>query len=97
MKQIYLLFALIPYQTQEADRIIIGTVTDVKLSYDCTIVTIEVDEWLQNPLPAEAITVRTEGGTNVWVEDEASFTANETVLPMLEDVKVSENRFKVLW
>jgi len=87
----------IPYQVQEADRIIIGTVTDVKLSYDHTIVTIEVDEWLQNPLPAKTITIRTERGKNVWVEDEASFTANETVLLMLEDVKVSENRFKVLW
>ena len=86
----------IPYQVQEADRIIIGTVTDVKLWYDHTIVTIEVDEWLQNPLPAKTITIRTEGGKYVWVEDEASFTANETVLLMLEDVKVSKNRFKVL-
>jgi len=87
----------IPYQVQEADRIIIGIVTDVKLSYNHTIVTIAVDEWLQNPLPAKTITIRTEGGKNVWVEDEAFFTANETVLLMLEDVKISENRFKVLW
>jgi len=87
----------IPYQVQEADRIIIGTVSDVKLSYDHTIVTIEIDEWLQNPLPAKTITIRTEGGKNVWVEDEASFTVNETVLLMLEDVKISKNKFKVLW
>ena len=87
----------IPYQVQEADLIIIGIVTDVKLSYDHTIVTIVVDEWLQNPMPAKTITIRTEGGKNVWVEDEASFTANETVLLMLEDVKISENRSKVLW
>jgi len=79
-----------------ADRIAIGTVTDIQPFHDHTIVTIEVDEWLDSPLPAKAITVRTEGGTNVWVEDEASFAVNETAILMLEDVDASESRFMIL-
>ncbi len=86
----------IPYQVSRADRIVIGTVTDIRAFYDYTIVTIEVDDWLKNPLPAKAITVRTECGTNVWTEDEASFAANETAILMLEDVDVSESRFRMV-
>ena len=86
----------IPYQVSRADRIAIGTVTDIHSFHDHTIVTIEVDEWLDNPLPAKAITVRTECGTNVWVEDEASFALNETAILMLEDVNVSEHRFRMV-
>lgn len=86
----------ISYQVPRADRIAAGTVTDVKTFHDHTIVTIEVAEWLRNPLPAETITVRTECGTGVWTEDEASFAANETAILMLEDVDVSENRFMIL-
>ena len=86
----------IPYQVSRADRIAIGTVTDVQAFYDYTIVTIEVDCWLKNPLPAKAITVRTECGTGVRTEDEASFAANETAILMLEDVDASENRFMIL-
>ena len=86
----------IPYQVSIADRIAIGTVTDIRSFHDHTIVTIEVDEWLDSPLPAKAITVRTEGGTNVWVEDEASFALNETAILMLEDVDASENRFRMV-
>ena len=55
----------ISYQVPRADRIAIGTVTDIRSFYDHTIVTIELDEWLRNPLPAKAITVRTECGTGV--------------------------------
>ncbi len=40
----------ISYQVQEADRIIIGTVTNIQPFYDHTDVTIEVDEWFKNPL-----------------------------------------------
>ncbi|OEU54932.1 MAG: hypothetical protein BA871_13365 [Desulfuromonadales bacterium C00003096] len=86
----------IPYQVSRADRIAIGTVTDIRPFYDHTIVTVEVDEWLRNPLPAKAITVRTECGTGVWTEDEASFAANETAILMLEDVDASKNRFRMV-
>ena len=86
----------ISYQVPRADRIVLGTVTDIQAFHDHTIVTIEVDEWLRNPLPAKAITVRTECGTGVRTEDEASFAANETAILMLEDVDASENRFMIL-
>ena len=86
----------ISYQVPRADRIAIGTVTDIQAFYDHTIVTIEVAEWLNNPLPAETITVRTECGTGVRTEDEASFATNETAILMLEDVDASENRFMIL-
>jgi hypothetical protein len=86
----------ISYQVPRADRIVVGTVTDIQTFYGHTIVTIEVDEWLRNPLPAKAITVRTECGTGVRTEDEASFAANETAILMLEDVDASENRFMIL-
>ena len=86
----------IPYQVSIADRIAIGTVTDIRSFHDHTIVTIAVDEWLDSPLPAKAITVRTEGDTNVWVEDEASFAVNETAILMLEDVDIDEYRFRMV-
>ena len=86
----------ISYQVPRADRIVAGTVTDVQAFYDHTVVTIEVDCWLKNPLPAKAITVRTECGTGVWTEDEASFALNETAILMLEDVDASENRFRMV-
>ncbi len=86
----------ISYQVSRADRIVAGTVTDIQPFYNHRVVTIEVDEWLDSPLPAKAITVRTEGGTNSWVEDEASFALNETAILMLEDVDASENRFRMV-
>ena len=86
----------ISYQVPRADRIVVGTVTDIRSFYNYRVVTIEVDEWLDSPLPAKAITVRTEGGTNSWVEDEASFALNETAILMLEDVDASENRFRMV-
>ncbi len=86
----------IQYQVSRADRIAIGTVTDVQTFYDHTVVTIEVDCWLKNPLPAKVITVRTECGTNFWTEDEASFALNETAILMLEDVDASENMFRMV-
>ena len=36
----------ISYQVPRADRIVAGTVTDVKTFYDHIIIAIEVDEWL---------------------------------------------------
>ena len=86
----------ISYQVPRADRIVIGTVTDIQASYDHTIITIEVDCWLKNPLPAETITVRTECGTGVWTEDEASFAVNETAILMLEDIDIGEHRFRMV-
>jgi hypothetical protein len=86
----------IQYQVSRADRIAIGTVTDIQSFHDHTIVTIEVDEWLDSPLSAKAITVRTECGTNFWTEDAASFAPNETAILMLEDVDASENRFRIV-
>ncbi|NOR48456.1 MAG: hypothetical protein GQ533_10515, partial [Methanosarcinaceae archaeon] len=89
--------AEIPYQINNSDRIIIGTVTDIQPFYDHTIVTIGVDEWLMNPLSTETITVRTKIGTNVITEDEPTFALNETIILMLEDVSISENRFGVVF
>jgi len=89
--------AEIPYQINNSDRIIIGTVTDIKPFYDHTIVTIGVDEWLMNPLSTETITVRTKIGTNLWTEDEPTFALNETIILMLEDVNINEDRFGVVF
>jgi hypothetical protein len=86
----------ISYQVPRADRIVAGTVTDVKTFYDHIIIAIEVDEWLRIPLPVKTITVRTECGTGVWTEDEASFATNETAILMLEDMDASENRFRLV-
>ena len=89
--------AEIPYQINNSDRIIIGTVTEIQPFYDHTIVTIGVDEWLMNPLSTETITVRTKIGTNLWTEDEPTFALNETIILMLEDVSISEDRFGVVF
>ncbi len=89
--------AEIPYQINHSDLIIIGTVTDIQPFYDHTIVTIGVDEWLMNPLSTETITVRTKIGTNFWTEDEPTFALNETIILMLEDVNINENRFGVVF
>lgn len=87
----------IPYQINHSDRIITGTVTDIQQYYDRTEVAIEVDEWLMGPLPLEEITVITEIGKFSECMGEPKFTENETVLLMLKDVDVSDNRFKVLY
>jgi len=89
--------AEIPYQINNSDRIIIGTVTDIQPFYDHTIVTIGVDEWLMNPLSTKTITVRTKIGTNYWTEDEPTFALNETIILMLEDVNIDEDRFAVVF
>ncbi len=41
--------------------------------------------------------MKTEEGRNVRVAGAASFTADETVILMLEDEKVSESRFRVMF
>src|SRR5665648_416853 len=87
----------IPYQINHSDRIIIGTVTDIQPFSDYTIVTISIDEWLMNPLSAKIITVWTKTGTNTWTEDEPTFVLNETIILMLEDVNINEERFGVVF
>lgn len=82
--------AEIPYQINNSDRIIIGTVTGINPYYNYSIITIKVEEWLYNPLPTEVIKVRTEVGTNVLAETEADFTLKESVLLMLKDENLDE-------
>jgi len=87
--------AEIPYQINNSDRIIIGTVSGIDTYYNYTIYTITVEEWLYNPLPADVIKVRTEIGTNFWTEDEAEFTQNESTLLMLKDENLDQQLFRV--
>ena len=87
----------IPYQINHSDRIIIGTVTDIQIFYDHTTMTIGVEEWLMNPLSTETITVRTKIGKFIWTEDEPTFALNETIILMLEDVNIDDNRFRVVF
>ncbi len=87
--------AEIPYQVNHSDRIAIGTVSDIEPHYDYTLVTITVEEWLYNPLPAETIKVRTETGKYVWTEDQPKFEENEEVLLMLKDLDLEDRLFKV--
>lgn len=83
--------AEIPYQVNNSDRIIIGTVSKVDMYSDYTIATITVSEWLYNPLPTKTIQVM----TIVGLEDEAEFTQNESVLLMLKDKRPDKNMFLV--
>jgi len=85
----------IPYQIENSDRIVIGTVSDINPGYSNTIYTITVKEWLYNPLPVDTIKVETRTGTNVVVEDEAEFSKNESVLLMLKDANINNRLFDV--
>ena len=87
--------AEVPYQINNSDRIVIGTVSGIDIHYDYTIFTITVEEWLYNSLPAETIKVRTETGKYVWTEDQAEFTLNEFVLLMLRDEDLDKQLFSV--
>ncbi|AKB48662.1 hypothetical protein MSKOL_2885 [Methanosarcina sp. Kolksee] len=87
--------AEIPYQINNSDRIVIGTVSKIIDYGRYTIITIAVNEWLYNPLPAKTIKVRIETGSSHWTEDEAEFTKNESVLIMLKDVDIDKQLFKV--
>ncbi|MDW5549331.1 hypothetical protein [Methanosarcina sp.] len=85
----------IPYQVNNSDRIVIGTVSKIIDYGRYTIITITVNEWLYNPLPAKTIQVRIETGSSYWTEDEAEFTLNEHVLIMLKDSDVDKQLFSV--
>jgi hypothetical protein len=85
----------IPYQINNSDRIVIGTVREIHTYDTYTVNTITVKEWLYNPLPTETIKVITQIGTNLRVEDEAEFTLHESVLLMLKDVDIDKQLFRV--
>jgi hypothetical protein len=87
--------AEIPYQINNSDRIIVGTVSEINMSRDHTIATIKVNEWLYNPLPTESIKVRSERGTNLLTTVEVEFVQNESVLLMLNDVDLDKQLFRV--
>jgi hypothetical protein len=87
--------AEIPYQIENSDRIVIGTVSEINPYSTHTIYTITVKEWLYNPLPVHMIKVETRIGTNVSVEDEAEFAESESVLLMLKDVDLNNHLFDV--
>jgi hypothetical protein len=87
--------AEIPYQINNSDRIVIGTVSKIIDYGRYTIITIAVNEWLYNPLPEKTIKVRIETGSSYWTEDEAEFIKNESVLIMLKDVDLDNQLFKV--
>ncbi|WP_340818516.1 hypothetical protein [Methanolobus sp. WCC4] len=85
----------IPYQVEHSDRIVVGTVTDIEVLYDHSVVTVEVHEWLMHPLQTDTIRIQTFIGTNVEMEDEVRFTADETVILMLKDEDLDTNTFRV--
>ena len=85
----------IPYQVNNTDRIIIGTVSEIHVYDYYTSSIITVKEWLYNPLPVTNITVRTRIGNNMSVEDEAEFTLHESVLLMLKDGDLDKQLFDV--
>ena len=87
--------AKIPYQVNNSDRIIIGTVSKIDTHSSYTIYTVTVKEWLYNPIPAETIKIRSKIGTNLAVEDEVEFTQNESALLMLNDGNLDELLFRV--
>jgi hypothetical protein len=87
--------AKIPYQVNNSDRIIIGTVSKIDTYSSYTIYTVKVKEWLYTPIPAETIKIRSKIGTNLAVEDEVEFAQNESALLMLNDGNLDELLFRV--
>ena len=85
----------ITYQVSHSDRIAVGTVTGIQRLEEYSIVTVDVHEWLKNPISAETITIRSEIGTILYTEDEPWFTLNETVVLMLTDQDLENNSFRV--
>lgn len=81
-------------QVYFADRIVIGTVKELRPSSEFTNVLINVDEWLKNPLPKDEITVRM--GRPNTEPPAANFTVGEKVLLML-DGEVEKGIFTLLY
>jgi len=87
--------AKIPYQVNNSDRIIIGTVSKIDTYSSYTIYTVKVKEWLYNPIPTDTIKIQSKIGTNLAVEDEVEFAQNESALLMLNDGNLDELLFRV--
>ncbi|HEY3363055.1 MAG TPA: hypothetical protein VGK06_14870 [Methanosarcina sp.] len=85
----------IPYQINNSDRTVIGTVSRVDMFRDHMIATIKVNEWLYNPLPTKTIKVKSGIGTNVMMSTEPKFIQNESVLLMLNDINLDQQLFHV--
>ena len=85
----------IPYQINNSDRIVIGTVSRIDMFRDHMIATIKVNEWLYNPLPTKTIKVKSGIGTNVMMSTEPKFIQNESVLLMLKDINLDQQLFHV--
>lgn len=99
--------ALIASQTigeihEHADVIAVGTITEsFTWCFGSTIVTymtLEVEEYLKNPLDIEKIRLKSLGGDigayGVWVEDEIIFDRGERVLVFLQGPK-KDNTFEI--
>ncbi|MCM1986302.1 hypothetical protein [Methanococcoides seepicolus] len=86
---------MISYQINDSDRIAVGNVTNVQEHFKYSVVTIKVDEWLMGPLPSNEIEVITERGSMYINNNEPRFYNGESVILMLQDINVAENRFKV--
>jgi len=87
----------IPYQVNNSDRIVIGTVSKIDTYPTYTIYTVSVKEWLYHPQPLKTIKVKSKMGSNLWVEDEVEFTKNESALLMLKDENLGKRLFKVFF
>lgn len=85
----------IPFQVNHSDRIVIGTIKELRPSFEYTDVIISVDEWLKNPLTRNEITVRTERGTNALTVGAANFTVGEKTLLMLKDIDAGKGKFSM--
>lgn len=83
-------------QVYFSDRIVLGTVKELRPSWDFTDVSIKVDEWLKNPLPKEEITVRI-GRPNIVPPNATNFSVGEKTLLMLEDAEVEKGIFILLY
>lgn len=82
-------------QVYFSDRIVLGTVKELRPSSDFTDVSIKVDEWLKNPLPKEEITVRI-GRPNIVPPNATNFSVGEKTLLMLKDAEVEKGIFILL-
>lgn len=86
---------MISYQINVSDRIAVGNVTNIQEYPEYSIVTIKVNEWLMGPLPTDEIEVIIEIGSTYDNSNEARFYDGESVILMLQDINVTESRFKV--
>lgn len=83
-------------QVYFSDRIVIGTVKELRPDSNFTEVFISVDEWLKNPLPKGEITVRIERSTNA-TNGTINFSAGEKALLMLKDKDIEKGIFRMLY